>query len=313
MPITSLTTRGRSLASATLANTVQRQKLTEDQKLIIVGLINQRKDILFGKRSPTLTAEVRKDAWIEILDECRETYGFDAVSNGKDYLHLRNHVWSDLKQSVVKRLKRGNSADFSNLDLAVLEVIGQQEQPIYSGTNGSIRESSTPPTEMAIATATIEGIEQESPSNQPPLPPPQAVPPPRRIRLIPARRRLPPFEPEAPQQSREPIREPVRIPAQERVRGNNLSTTSAQSTIIGLLPVVDTQSINGRRAPPGTIALQSISLPPKRPRQNEESDEEDEEDCREMKRLRKQLLLEKIQHFQLLNEKLRLEINAMTM
>lgn len=70
--------RGRNLISATLANTVERHRLTEEQKLIVVNLIDERKHILFGKRSDIITPEARRAAWDDVIEECRQVYGFDA-------------------------------------------------------------------------------------------------------------------------------------------------------------------------------------------------------------------------------------------
>lgn len=55
-----------------------RHQLTETQKILIVKLIDKRKDILFGSFSDRVTNESKERKWNEVINECKNDYGFDA-------------------------------------------------------------------------------------------------------------------------------------------------------------------------------------------------------------------------------------------
>lgn len=49
--------------------------MSNEQKLIVLRLIEQNKKILFGKRNPSLTEPMKMEAWRSIVTECKEKYG----------------------------------------------------------------------------------------------------------------------------------------------------------------------------------------------------------------------------------------------
>lgn len=65
------------------SNKAAPHRLSDTQKIIIVRLIAERKNLLFGKFLTTdgITYNAKEKAWKEIIDICKENYGFDAGMN----------------------------------------------------------------------------------------------------------------------------------------------------------------------------------------------------------------------------------------
>ena len=99
--------------------------LTKGQKMQLAELLLHKKEILFGKYSPSVTKELKNSAWDNILMELRS--GGAIV---KDAAYLRDKDWSNLKSAVLKRyrasLKSGAQGDsLSPLDSMVMDILGR--------------------------------------------------------------------------------------------------------------------------------------------------------------------------------------------
>lgn len=68
------------------------------QKLVVLRLIEERKEIITGKFSQWIIADMMEQAWIEIVKECRSKYGFGSLPASKKddkggWKHLRDVSW----------------------------------------------------------------------------------------------------------------------------------------------------------------------------------------------------------------------------
>ena len=104
--------------------------LTKGQKMQLAELLLHKKEILFGKYSPSVTKELKNSAWDNILMELRS--GGAIV---KDVAYLRDKDWSNLKSAVLKRyrasLKSGAQGDsLSPLDSMVMDILGRDSPKV---------------------------------------------------------------------------------------------------------------------------------------------------------------------------------------
>lgn len=237
-----------------------------------------------------------------------------SVGPGKDYRHLRNHVWSDMKQVVVKKIRDGQDNSFTRIEAAILEIIGQQDLPITVSIRSSQRPVLAPgeahTEDQPAANQIEESMDQNDVSQEPRADESSNFPPARSERpIIIHRAASPEAEPDEPQRPTFYRRRLNRVRPELYDHASMIRTLGVRSDrrnkIVGLLPVVDSHSAKRARS---SIALQSISFSPKRPcRDMMDSEEEEEEDNREQRRLKQLLLREQIEHYRLLNEKARLE------
>lgn len=72
-----------------------------DQKIIFVKEICERKTVLFGYFSASLTKREKEEAWIDIVAVCRNQYGFNPAPEGKDWRYVRDKVWGNLKANTL--------------------------------------------------------------------------------------------------------------------------------------------------------------------------------------------------------------------
>ena len=96
----------------------------------LAELILHKKEILFGKYSPSVTKELKNSAWDNILMELRS--GGAIV---KDVAYLRDKDWSNLKSAVLKRyrasLKSGAQGDsLPPLDSMVMDILGRDSPKV---------------------------------------------------------------------------------------------------------------------------------------------------------------------------------------
>lgn len=84
-----------------------------DEKIVFVQLINDSKDVLFGKYddSKNITKETKKKHWFEISEEL-DSIGIQLIPKDKDFTYLRDVVWRNLlsttKKKVDAKKKTGN-------------------------------------------------------------------------------------------------------------------------------------------------------------------------------------------------------------
>ncbi len=64
------------------------------QKIAFVKLISEKKNVLFGAFSATLTKLDKAAAWKWVISQCRERHGFDPTPQGKDWTYVRDTVWA---------------------------------------------------------------------------------------------------------------------------------------------------------------------------------------------------------------------------
>jgi hypothetical protein len=78
--------------------------LTSEQKVVVVQLIGDNKDVLFGSIKGTkVSNETKANAWQSIVNICRNTYGFSAVPVDKDWSYLRDTTWSNWKLNTLAK------------------------------------------------------------------------------------------------------------------------------------------------------------------------------------------------------------------
>ena len=58
----------------------KQHRLSGVEKIVIVRLINEKKDALFGRFSAAdgTTIDSKRKAWNVIIEQCKKEYGFDA-------------------------------------------------------------------------------------------------------------------------------------------------------------------------------------------------------------------------------------------
>lgn len=58
----------------------KQHRLSDMEKIIVVRLIKEKKDVLFGKFSAGdgITFDSKRKGWNDIIEQCKKEYGFDA-------------------------------------------------------------------------------------------------------------------------------------------------------------------------------------------------------------------------------------------
>lgn len=120
-------------------------------KLILLEMIKENKDTLFGSFNRNITRESKNSTWKIIYDKCRAR----GINVGKDYVYLRDTIWQNLRRSTVTKVDKrnqtggegGRSLELTDIDNAVLDTIGK-DNPVISGLDvtetGDVPETSTP-------------------------------------------------------------------------------------------------------------------------------------------------------------------------
>ncbi len=89
-------------------------------KLFVLSKIEEKKNLLFAKHSPTVTEKDKESAWRDILNEC--------VAAGVDC--LRNEKWEDLRDVTWQNWKR-TAKVFLNLYIYILYFKSDIFQILY--------------------------------------------------------------------------------------------------------------------------------------------------------------------------------------
>ena len=97
---------------------------TSDQFVALAKSINERKVVLFGPLSPSLTMKTKRKAWEDIVQEMGS---IGCVI--KNYTYLRDTIWNNLRRSVMKRwedCKRtgAEGCELTEYDEIVMDIIG---------------------------------------------------------------------------------------------------------------------------------------------------------------------------------------------
>ena len=77
--------------------------MTVSQKLIVLRLIEDGKDVLFGRLSQCVTSEMKDQKWKAIIAKCRSNFGFDPLPSGKTWKHLRDVTWYNWKTTAKEK------------------------------------------------------------------------------------------------------------------------------------------------------------------------------------------------------------------
>ena len=101
--------------------------MMKSHKLKLLQLVLERKRILFGKFSPTVTKSLKIKAWNEIAVIMKED-----GATFKDALDLRDNHFSNLKRCCTRKLDKaaktgeGQGDELDDLDNLVLKIIGKE-------------------------------------------------------------------------------------------------------------------------------------------------------------------------------------------
>lgn len=98
--------------------------LTHEQKIQMVKQISRNKEILFARSNPCVSKKDKCDIW-EFIRQDLLRMGADV----KDYSHLRDNEWPNMKRAALKRLQDAarDGVPFvpkSVLDEVALEIVG---------------------------------------------------------------------------------------------------------------------------------------------------------------------------------------------
>src|SRR4051794_17981060 len=77
--------------------------LTMDQKVTVVKLIREKKDLLWGKFANTVTSAEKDKTWKSIIQKCKADCGFDPTPNGKPWKYLRDKTWANWKSNTLAK------------------------------------------------------------------------------------------------------------------------------------------------------------------------------------------------------------------
>lgn len=67
-----------------------------DDKITILNLIKEKKDILFGKFSSSLTHDIKTKTWIDINEKIKAVGIFN-----KDWKYLRDTTWQNWRKRTI--------------------------------------------------------------------------------------------------------------------------------------------------------------------------------------------------------------------
>lgn len=97
--------------------------MTMDQKLIVLKLIEEQKELLWGKFASTVSANRKDQAWKDIIGKCRDDYGFDPLPIGKIWKYLRDHTWANWKtNTLAKRDRNSQTGNGGGVEAVYTEV-----------------------------------------------------------------------------------------------------------------------------------------------------------------------------------------------
>lgn len=85
--------------------------MSAEQKLIVVGLMKARKEILFYPDNSKRVRDGKENAWREIVDICKSEYGFDATNGHNHFNYLRDTIWFNWKRTATKKAERTEMGD----------------------------------------------------------------------------------------------------------------------------------------------------------------------------------------------------------
>lgn len=76
----------------------------KDKKMMILSIIKEKKELLFGNTSSTLTNKADKmNEWQNIYFKC---LALGLVREGKDYTYVRDVFWQNLKRTALVKYIR---------------------------------------------------------------------------------------------------------------------------------------------------------------------------------------------------------------
>lgn len=147
--------------------------LSESEKLILLRLIFEKKAILFGSYSSTIT---KTECWTSILNKCVIEYGFSPTEKDGDYKYLRDVVWPNLKKCTTAKVQNnsktgGSPSKYTRVDDMVLEIIGKESAVIKGISNQKeldpARKSHT--TTTIVQNSSSNGDQSDQSQTPPPL------------------------------------------------------------------------------------------------------------------------------------------------
>ncbi len=77
----------------------ERFELPFESKLALLRLVSERKEVLFGSFSQTVTAKSKQESWDEIMKKCK-LMGIP-LPYEKGCAYLRDTVWNNLKKRTM--------------------------------------------------------------------------------------------------------------------------------------------------------------------------------------------------------------------
>ncbi|XP_073958271.1 uncharacterized protein [Choristoneura fumiferana] len=145
-----------------------------NNKLTILNLIYDNKEILFGKFSNTLNHEIKVQKWKEITDQLTEINIFE-----KDWKYLRDTTWQNWrKRSLEKRnnsLKTGRKCKYDAADEIVYKIMEKNSasptpdevDPLETSGTSEDQVLQSIPTETSRSTPAVSPHSNASNSSQP--------------------------------------------------------------------------------------------------------------------------------------------------
>jgi hypothetical protein len=109
--------------------------LTEKDKTVFVSMMKEKKDILFGAFSPTLTKDMKAACWQQIIQQCG-ALGIKLIPHGKDWTYVRDIIWcSNVRMPTIRKVDKTKKTGsgfvlMTDLDNLVLDVIGRDSEAV---------------------------------------------------------------------------------------------------------------------------------------------------------------------------------------
>lgn len=134
----------------------------QEKKLQFAFFVAEKKDVLFGKFSNTVTHKDKIKAWTDAVEFCSEL-GLIKGEHQKNIEYVKN-LWGNMKQRAIANKNyrdktgaaRNKGREMNDTDHKVIEIIGEKSPvviglglPESSGRNRAVSATATQPTDVA--------------------------------------------------------------------------------------------------------------------------------------------------------------------